>query len=42
MTRTVTVAALQTAYGPDMTANISRTIDLVREAASKGAQVIQP
>ncbi len=42
MTRTVTVAALQTAYGPDMAANIARTIDLVREAASKGAQVIQP
>ncbi len=42
MTRTVTVAALQTAYGPDMAANIARTIDLVREAAAKGAQVIQP
>ena len=42
MTRTVTVAALQTAYGPDMAANIARTIDLVREAAALGAQVIQP
>ena len=42
MTRTVTVAALQTAYGPNMAANIARTIDLVREAAAKGAQVIQP
>lgn len=42
MTRTLTVAALQTAYGADMAANISRTIDLVREAAALGAQVIQP
>ncbi len=42
MTRTVTVAALQTAYGPDMAANIARTEALVREAAGKGAQVILP
>lgn len=42
MTRTLTVAALQTAYGADMAANIARTIDLVREAAALGAQVIQP
>ncbi len=42
MTRTVTVAALQSAYGPDMAANIARTIDLVRDAAAKGAQIIQP
>ena len=42
MTRTLTVAALQTAYGEDMGANIAKTADLIREAASKGAQVILP
>ena len=40
--RTITVAALQTAYGPDMKANIAATEKLVREAAKKGAQVILP
>ena len=42
MTRTITVAGLQTSYGEDMTANITKTADLVRQAASKGAQVILP
>jgi N-carbamoylputrescine amidase len=42
MARTLTVAALQSAYGPDLAANIARTSDLVREAASMGAQVILP
>ena len=42
MTRTISVAALQTSYGEDMEANIARTIDLVRQAAAKGAQVILP
>jgi len=42
MTRTVTVAALQSAYGLDQDANIARTIELVREAAGAGAQVILP
>lgn len=42
MTRTVTVAALQTSYGEDMQANIDKTIDLIRQAAAKGAQVILP
>ncbi|MFN3229269.1 MAG: N-carbamoylputrescine amidase [Asticcacaulis sp.] len=42
MTRSVTVAALQTAYGPDMADNIARTEALVREAAGRGAQVILP
>jgi len=42
MPRTISVAALQTSYGEDMAANIARTIDLVRDAASKGAQVILP
>ncbi|MFN3808817.1 N-carbamoylputrescine amidase [Asticcacaulis sp.] len=42
MTRTVSVAALQTAYGPDLAANIAKTEALVREAAAKGAQIILP
>ena len=42
MTRTITVAALQTSYGEDMAANIAETKDLVRQAASQGAQVILP
>ncbi|MBU6235806.1 MAG: N-carbamoylputrescine amidase [Alphaproteobacteria bacterium] len=40
--RNVTVAALQTAYGHDMKANIARTEELVREAAKQGAQIILP
>ena len=42
MPRTLTVAALQAAYGADRDANIARTADLVREAAGRGAQVILP
>ena len=42
MARTISVAALQTAYGEDTDANIGKTVDLVREAASRGAQVILP
>jgi N-carbamoylputrescine amidase len=42
MTRTVTVAAIQTSYGDDMKANIAKTEGFVREAAKKGAQVILP
>ncbi len=42
MARTLTLAAIQTAYGEDMAANIAATADLVREAASRGAQVILP
>ncbi|MGV3578831.1 N-carbamoylputrescine amidase [Brevundimonas sp.] len=42
MARTISVAALQTSYGEDTDANIKKTVDLVREAASKGAQVILP
>ncbi len=42
MTRTITVAGLQTSYGEDMAANIAKTVDLVKQAASKGAQVILP
>jgi N-carbamoylputrescine amidase len=36
------VAALQTALSDDISANIARVTDLVREAAAKGAQVILP
>jgi N-carbamoylputrescine amidase len=42
MARIVTVAALQTSYGPDMQANIDKTIALIRDAAAKGAQIILP
>ncbi|MGQ0673355.1 MAG: N-carbamoylputrescine amidase [Hyphomicrobium sp.] len=40
--RTITVAALQTAYGPDMKTNIAKTEKLVREASKQGAQVVLP
>ena len=42
MTRTITVPALQTAYGEDMAANITRTEGLIRDAAGQGAQVVLP
>ena len=42
MARTITVAALQTSYGEDMAANIKKTEGLIREAASRGAQVVLP
>ena len=42
MSRSLTVAALQTAYGMDQADNIARTADLVRQAAAGGAQVILP
>ncbi|QQQ18050.1 N-carbamoylputrescine amidase [Brevundimonas vitis] len=42
MTRTISVAALQTSYGEDMEANIAKTANLVKQAASQGAQVILP
>ena len=42
MPRTLTLGALQSSYGDDMGANIARTVDLVRQAAAKGAQVICP
>jgi N-carbamoylputrescine amidase len=42
MTRTVTVAALQASYSPDLQANIDKTIALIRDAASQGAQIILP
>lgn len=42
MTRQVTVAAVQTALGHDMTANIARIEALIREAAAQGAQAVVP
>ena len=42
MTRTVTLAAIQTHYGEDLADNIARTQEFVREAAARGAQVILP
>lgn len=36
------VAALQSAFSDDVAANVRRVTELVREAASKGAQVILP
>jgi N-carbamoylputrescine amidase len=42
MARTLTVGLIQTRYGLDMDDNIARTVEFVREAAAKGAQVILP
>ena len=42
MVRTLTVAAIQTAYGLDLADNIARTAGLIRQAAAGGAQVILP
>jgi N-carbamoylputrescine amidase len=39
---TLTVAALQLAFGPDMADNIANVAALVREAAGKGAKVVLP
>jgi N-carbamoylputrescine amidase len=40
--RILTVAAIQTAYGHDMAANVAKTAGFIREAARQGAQVILP
>jgi N-carbamoylputrescine amidase len=40
--RMLSVAAVQAAFGPDMTANIAKVEKLIREAAKQGAQVILP
>ncbi len=42
MSRHVNLAALQTHYGSDLHDNIDRTIALIRQAASAGAQIILP
>ena len=38
----VTVAALQSSFTEDLTGNVTRVTELVREAAAKGAQIILP
>ncbi|MGH6865723.1 MAG: N-carbamoylputrescine amidase [Methyloceanibacter sp.] len=40
--RTIAVAAVQAAFGPDMAANIAKVESLIREAAGQGAQVVLP
>ena len=40
--RTLSVAAIQTSYGPDLKNNIAKTEGFIREAAEVGAQVILP
>lgn len=42
MTRTLRVAALQAAFGDDMTANIRTVEKLIRASAKDGAQIILP
>ena len=42
MARSLTLGVIQTSYGTDMTANIKKTVEFVREAAGKGAQVVLP
>ena len=42
MARNITVAGIQTSYGTDLQDNIDKTIGFIREAASRGAQVILP
>jgi len=42
MARTLTLGAIQAAYGDGEAANIAKTAGLVREAAARGAQVILP
>ena len=42
MTRRLTLAVLQAAFGEDLRGNIARVEALTREAAAKGAQVILP
>ena len=42
MSRKITVAAMQLAFGEDLTENIRNVSDLVREAVDRGAQVVLP
>lgn len=42
MSRTVTVAALQTDLTDDVATNVARVTELVRAAAAKGAQIVLP
>ena len=38
--RTITVAAIQSSFGPDMAANIAKIEGFVREAGKRGAQIV--
>jgi predicted amidohydrolase len=38
--RALTVAAIQSSFGPDMAANIAKIEGFVREAAKRGAQLV--
>jgi N-carbamoylputrescine amidase len=40
--RLLTVAAIQASFGPDIRANIVKTMELIRAAAARGAQVVVP
>lgn len=40
--RSITVAGIQTSYGPDIEENIAKTEALVRQAAERGAEVVLP
>jgi N-carbamoylputrescine amidase len=42
MSKTISVAAIQTSYTDDMKANIDKTITLVQNAAKQGANVVLP
>lgn len=42
MSRTLKVAAIQASFSQDMQANIDKVKELVREAASRGAEIILP
>jgi len=42
MTKNVTVAAIQSSYGPDLKANIAKTEHWVTKAAHEGANIILP
>jgi N-carbamoylputrescine amidase len=42
MTRSVSVAAIQTSYGSDIHENISKTISFIEAAALEGAQIVLP
>jgi N-carbamoylputrescine amidase len=42
MSQSLTVAAIQAQYGPDMAANIEKTVGFIRQAADQGAQVVLP
>lgn len=42
MSRTVTVAVIQAAFGMDRDANLTKIADLIGEAAGRGAQIVLP